>query len=226
MTGNRRLRVAFGRTLVWLGGGRRRHPRVTDRGGGARGLVSSSPAAGATIGAAPDAVVLKFDEPLAPSLSHAAVVDPTGRRFTATVSGERMRVPLGATVPGVYHVTWTTVSEVDGHTITGEFQFGVGVAVSSGTTGGVRGAGIGDVVVAVLRGVEYIMSDPGLWTGDAAPRWRPGRSRSGTRPGRSRSRCSSAPWRSWRRRRTWRPSGRRCRRSSTIWRSAAPVSLG
>ncbi len=157
MTGNRRLRVACGRTLLWLGvvvGAILASPTAAQA---HAVLVTSSPSAGSTVGAAPDAVVLEFDEPLAPSLSHAAVVDPTGRRLTATVSGERMRVPLGATVPGVYHVTWTTVSEVDGHTITGEFQFGVGVAVSSGATDGVRGAGSGDVVVGVLRGVEYTL---------------------------------------------------------------------
>ena len=157
MTGSRRLRVACGRTLLWLGvviGAVLATPTAAQA---HAVLVSSSPAAGATVGAAPDAVVLEFDEPLAPSLSHAAVVDPTGRRFTATVSGERMRVPLGATVPGVYRVAWTTVSEVDGHTITGEFQFGVGVAIASDATGWVHGAGSGDVVVAVLRGVEYTL---------------------------------------------------------------------
>ena len=155
MTGNRRLRVAFGRTLLGLGivvGVILASPTAAQA---HAVLVSSTPAAGATVGAAPDAVVLDFDEPLAPSLSHAAVVDPTGRRFTATVAGERMRVPLGVTVQGVYHVTWTTVSEVDGHTITGEFQFGVGVAVASRAAGGVHGAGTADVVVGVLRGVEY-----------------------------------------------------------------------
>jgi copper transport protein len=155
MTGNRRLRVAFGRTLLWLGvvvGAILASPTAAQA---HAVLVSSSPAAGATVGAAPDAVVLEFDEPLVPSLSHATVVDPTGRRFNATVAGERMRVPLGVTVPGVYHVTWTTVSEVDGHTISGELQFGVGVVVSSDAAGRVQGAGTGDVVVAVLRGVEY-----------------------------------------------------------------------
>jgi copper transport protein len=155
MTGDRRLLVAFGQTLLWLGmvvGVILASPTAAEA---HAVLVSSSPAAGATVGAAPDAVALEFDEPLAPSLSRAAVVDPTGRRFTATVSGERMRVPLGVTVPGVYHVTWTTVSEVDGHTINGEFQFGVGVAVSSHAIGGVHGAGTGDVAVGVLRGVEY-----------------------------------------------------------------------
>lgn len=158
MTGNRRLRRACGRTLLWFGvvvGAILASPTAAQA---HAVLTTSSPAAGSTVGAPPDAVVLEFDEPLAPSLSHAAVVDPTGRRFTATVSGERMRVPLsGVTALGIYYVTWTTVSEVDGHTITGEFQFGVGVAVSAVATGGVRGAGSDDVVVAVLRGVEYTL---------------------------------------------------------------------
>jgi copper transport protein len=118
-------------------------------------LVSSSPTAGATVGTTPDAVVLTFDEPLVATLSHATVIDPTGRRFAGTVSGETMSVPLSTSAPGAYQVAWTTVSEVDGHTITGTLRFGVGVAVRSATEGGSPGPGPGDLVVAVLRAIEY-----------------------------------------------------------------------
>jgi copper transport protein len=120
-------------------------------------LVSSSPASGATVGTTPDAVLLTFDEPLVVRLSGATVLDPSGQRFDATVSGESMRVPLRTNVPGVYRVSWTTVSEVDGHTITGEFRFGVGVAVPAAGTAGTPGPGAGDAAVAVVRTVEYVV---------------------------------------------------------------------
>jgi methionine-rich copper-binding protein CopC len=90
--------------------------------------VSSTPAPGARLGVAPGAVVIVFDEPLEPRLSGTTVIDPTGRRFTGTVSGKTIRVPLSTNAPGVYQVDWKTVSVVDGHTITGTFQFGVGVS--------------------------------------------------------------------------------------------------
>ncbi|HEY7174716.1 MAG TPA: copper resistance protein CopC, partial [Micromonosporaceae bacterium] len=118
-------------------------------------MVSSIPAAGSTVGTTPEMVVLRFDEPLAATLSHAEVVDPTGRQFTAAVVGEMMHVRVDSTVPGDYRVTWTTVSEVDGHTITGGFDFGVGVAVASGARSGVRGPTPADLALAVIRSIEY-----------------------------------------------------------------------
>jgi copper transport protein len=118
-------------------------------------LVSSSPAAGATLGATPEAVVLTFDEPLVSKLSHAAVVDPTGRRFQDAVSGETMRIPLSTDAPGVYRVDWTTVSRLDGHTITGTFRFGVGVSASATAESGSPGPTRADVLVGVARAIEY-----------------------------------------------------------------------
>jgi copper transport protein len=118
-------------------------------------LVSSSPTAGATLGAAPGVVVLTFDEPLVSRLSHATVVDPTGRPFEDSVSGETMRVPLSTNAPGVYRVNWTTVSQVDGHTITGTFQFGVGVPVDAAATGGSPRPSRGDGLIAAARAIEY-----------------------------------------------------------------------
>ncbi len=117
-------------------------------------LVSSSPAAGATLGAAPGIVVLTFDEPLVARLSHAAVVDPTGRRFKDAVSGETIRVPLSTNAPGVYRVDWTTVSQVDGHTITGTFRFGVGVSVGAAAAA-TPGPSRGDGLIAAARAIEY-----------------------------------------------------------------------
>ncbi len=117
--------------------------------------VSSSPTAGATVGVTPGVVVITFDEPLVRRLSHAAVVDPTGRRFPGAVYGETMRVPLSTNAPGAYRVEWTTVSQVDGHTVSGAFHFGVGVSVAASSAGGSPGPSRGDMFVAVARAIEY-----------------------------------------------------------------------
>jgi len=122
--------------------------------------VSATPAPGARLGTAPGAVVIVFDEPLVSRLSGTTVIDPAGRRFTGEVSGKTIRVPLSTNAPGIYQVNWKTVSVIDGHTITGTFRFGVGVSpgvatASPGAT--VQGPTAPDVIVAVLRGVEYAL---------------------------------------------------------------------
>ena len=122
--------------------------------------VSSTPAPGSRLGATPGAVVIVFDEPLEPRLSGTTVIDPSGRRFTGTVSGKTIRVPLSADAPGVYRVDWKTVSVVDGHTITGSFRFGVGVSPGVATTAAgttAQGPTAADILVAVLRAIEYTL---------------------------------------------------------------------
>src|SRR5262249_6448984 len=122
--------------------------------------VSSTPAPGARLGAAPAAVVIVFDEPLEPRLSGTTVIDPAGRRFTGRVSGKTIRVPLSTHAPGIYQVDWKTVSVVDGHTITGTFRFGVGVspAVATAAAGATaQGPTAWDVAISVLRGIEYAL---------------------------------------------------------------------
>lgn len=120
--------------------------------------VSSSPAPGARLAAAPGTVVIVFDQPLVTRLSGAMVIDPVGRRFSGSVAGKSIRVPLADDARGVYQVDWKTVSVVDGHTITGTFRFGVGVspattAAAAGATA--QGPTASDVLIAVLRGIEY-----------------------------------------------------------------------
>ncbi len=118
-------------------------------------LVSSSPAAGATLGVTPAAVVLTFDEPLVRGFSHATVIGPAARRFQGTVYRATMRVPLSTNAPGVYRVEWTTVSQVDGHTVSGAFRFGVGVSVAASAAPSSPGPSRGDIIVAVARAAEY-----------------------------------------------------------------------
>jgi copper transport protein len=118
-------------------------------------LVWSSPTAGATVDVTPDAVVLAFDEPLVARFSKASVIDPDGRRYTGVVTGRQMRVVLRGSARGTYQVAWTTVSEVDGHTITGAFRFGVGVTVPVTATRVGPVVRPGDLVVAALHMIEY-----------------------------------------------------------------------
>lgn len=118
-------------------------------------LVSSDPSAGSSLPAMPATVTLTFDEPLVGSLSRATVSAPDGRRFTSRVSGERMIVRLGGDAHGVYRVAWKTVSKVDGHVITGSFEFGVAATASAAAA--TSGPTAGDVAVSVLRGVEYAL---------------------------------------------------------------------
>jgi copper transport protein len=121
-------------------------------------LSSSNPPAGARLGATPSVVTLNFDEPLAAKLSDASVTTPNGTRFTGTVSGETMRVRLRGNAPGAYHVDWKTVSQLDGHTITGHFEFGVGVTVpgspGSSSVPSINGSDLG---LAVPRAIEYAL---------------------------------------------------------------------
>ena len=122
--------------------------------------VSATPAPGARLGVTPGSVVIEFDEPLVTRLSGTTVTSPTDRKFTGTVSGKTIRVPLSTNAPGIYQVDWKTVSVIDGHTITGSYQFGVGVSaavatVSAGATA--QGPTVSDVIVAFLRGLEYAL---------------------------------------------------------------------
>lgn len=121
-------------------------------------FVSSQPAPGASLSATPGIVVLDFTEPLNRKLSLATVVDPTGRRFGSDPAGEReIRVPLSTNTPGVYTVSWRTVSTVDGHTLRGTFRFGVGVAAGPGSASAVGAApAAADLLIAVARWVEYL----------------------------------------------------------------------
>jgi copper transport protein len=118
-------------------------------------LTGSTPAAGTDLTAAPAVVALTFDEPLVATLSGATVTAPGGRTFSARVSAERMLVRLHGNARGVYRVRWKTVSKVDGHVITGAFEFGVRAA--AGAVPSTSGPTRGDITVSALRGIEYAL---------------------------------------------------------------------
>ncbi len=91
-------------------------------------IISSRPGAGEELRSAPGVVVLTFSEPIDINLSRATVTMPDGKKFPTTgISADEIQIALSTNLPGVYQVDWTTVSAVDGHTLSGSFRFGVAV---------------------------------------------------------------------------------------------------
>lgn len=118
-------------------------------------LIASTPEAGQKLSTAPGVVVLTYSEPIDIHLSRATVTAPNGQRFDQTsVSTQEIRVAVVSNVPGVYEVSWTSVSTVDGHTLSGGFRFGVGVS-PSGAAVDAPLPGTGDLALAALRALEY-----------------------------------------------------------------------
>ena len=112
-------------------------------------LKSSDPAAGTSLSAAPDSVTITFTETPDPKLSTIRVLDSTGAPVAAgptqVVPGApaQLTVSLPPLQPGVYTVSWRTLSTVDGHLATGSYAFGIGVApppASGSSAGSVAGS--------------------------------------------------------------------------------------
>ena len=122
------------------------------------GFVSSTPEPGSTLGTAPGQVILTFSEPLNTRLSRATVLQPDGRTAAGRViADDRVTIDLTTNQTGVYEISWTTVSVVDGHTLSGSFRFGVGVSPGAGAEGGTTDEPTGrDLLVSVGRLVEDV----------------------------------------------------------------------
>ncbi|MDP8957428.1 MAG: copper resistance protein CopC/CopD [Actinomycetota bacterium] len=121
-------------------------------------FVSSQPEPGERLGTAPGVVTLRFTEPLNTKLSRATVTDPTGTEFAGrATSRDSIDIPLTTNAVGVYEVQWTTVSVVDGHTLRGSFEFGVGVTSPLQTEGEIEASpGRNDVLILIARTAEYV----------------------------------------------------------------------
>ncbi len=96
-------------------------------------LVSSEPVANSELGEAPGRIIIRFTEPIEPSLSNIQVLDASGQRVDLDNSVVDdlnplvMSVGVGDDIPdGTYTVAWTNVSTVDGHRVRGSFVFAVG----------------------------------------------------------------------------------------------------
>jgi copper transport protein len=137
-------RAALGVVVAWLLLG----PIAT--GAAAHALLTSSdPPAGASLSEAPNSVTITFTETPDPKLSSIRVLDSTGAPVAAgptqVVPGAptELTVSLPALQPGVYTVSWRTLSTVDGHLATGSYAFGIGVApppASGSSAGSVAGS--------------------------------------------------------------------------------------
>ncbi len=127
-------------------------------------LQSSDPAAGDTLTASPSAVTITFGETPDPKLSTIKVLDSAGNPVqtgaTEAVDGhsDELTVSLPTLQPGVYTVSWRTVSTVDGHLATGSYAFGVGVsppAAGSGSSGEVGGSSELTALAVAARWLLY-----------------------------------------------------------------------
>ncbi len=119
-------------------------------------LLRSEPSPQTTVKEPPEAVRLRFSEPVEVAFGAVRVFDVDGKRVDTgkiTTAAGRREVVVPASMPeGTFTVTWRVVS-TDGHRITGGFQFYVGapstisaVAIESDAgTGRVVGWGYGAV---------------------------------------------------------------------------------
>lgn len=130
-------------------------------------IVSSQPAQGERLSSAPGSVGLRFSEPINTKLSRASVTAPTGERYNGTSAGAKeIQIPLATSALGIYTVNWTSVSLLDGHTLVGSFEFGVGVSPRAAAEEAASPAPRPiDLGVAALRLLEYggLLAALGMW---------------------------------------------------------------
>ena len=95
-------------------------------------LVSSNPAANATVTAAPKAITLTFSEKLVPAFSKFELTMPEmsdmkmGVKTALSADGKSIvGTPSAALPKGTYKIVWTAAS-ADGHKMNGEVSFRVG----------------------------------------------------------------------------------------------------
>ena len=90
-------------------------------------LDHASPGVGSTVASSPGQVTLYFTQQLESKFSGAEVRNASGARVDKgkSISGNVMRISVGALPAGTYTVTWHVLS-VDTHTTQGSFSFHVG----------------------------------------------------------------------------------------------------
>jgi copper transport protein len=94
-------------------------------------MVGSSPPVQSRLGAAPEAVVLRFDQTVTATAQAIEVYSAAGRRLSgpavSSADGRVVSVRLrGLAIGASYTVRWRTTSS-DGHTGSGVYTFGIGV---------------------------------------------------------------------------------------------------
>jgi copper transport protein len=133
-------------------------------------LVSSDPADGARVAAAPAAVRLTFDEAVSLPPDATVVLAATGQRVDegpARLDGRVVVVPLRSAVPaGVYSVSWRLVS-ADSHVVSGSIRFGVRRDADAVQGPVVAGSPL-DPALAAATGLTYLGLSLGLGVPAAA----------------------------------------------------------
>ena len=90
-------------------------------------LLESTPAAGATLPAAPHELRLRFNNRIEKPLSRVRLLDGQGKVQTVSLTSEGvppdwLRGPLPPLAPGRWRVEWQVLS-TDGHVVSGRFEF-------------------------------------------------------------------------------------------------------
>jgi methionine-rich copper-binding protein CopC len=93
-------------------------------------LLESTPAANATVAAAPDRITLRFNNRIEKRLCRVRLVDGGGAARTLEVRvadgrADELVASVPALGPGGYRVEWQVFS-TDGHVVSGAFPFRVG----------------------------------------------------------------------------------------------------
>lgn len=130
------------------------------------GLIGATPAPNIGVGQTPGVVRLRFSEPLRVPPSAVRVLDRSGRDHVVGIrriatDPQSMEATLGSIAPGVYRVEWKSVSTVDGHTIRGAYEFGVGEAPSgappTSEAGPLAGAGVAGIALRVVQDAALLL---------------------------------------------------------------------
>ena len=90
-------------------------------------LLESTPAAGATLTAAPPQLMLRFNNRIEKPLSRVRLLDGKGGAQPLALAADgafadRLTAPLPTLPPGRWRIEWQVLS-TDGHVVTGRFDF-------------------------------------------------------------------------------------------------------
>ncbi|MCP4415742.1 MAG: c-type cytochrome [Chloroflexi bacterium] len=100
----------------------------------------SNPAPNALLEEVPDNLIIQFNEPIVANLSRVEVLTQAGEAVAIgpleliDADGRTLAVSLPELDQGAYLVSWQVLSTVDGHTTSGTFSFGFGVAATAVST--------------------------------------------------------------------------------------------
>ena len=87
-------------------------------------LLSTSPAAGAKLAAAPQVLTLDFNESVQLAvLKVSSAGKDVAVPYDSGSSASHVAVPLPALAPGTYQVRWSALTVDDGHVVKGVFSF-------------------------------------------------------------------------------------------------------